>query len=252
MNKKAWYALGVLVIVIAGAWFAVGSSFKGSWIPSDRSQANRGDNRSATPVPRGYSSEPKTPSGEPQPISKAFSPEALPVNDNINRAQLAMLIFNTLDNGTKISLITDSIYTNCVSDLPVPPAKNGTANIDNVICYMMVNNIMKGYADGKFKPYDTVTRGEATKFFEEAFNHYSYYYKTTPAANPFYGDVSANAPYYTSIKWLVENSAQDIVANGKNSFFPSNMLSNGRAIYIVNKIKQNVPKQAWASWPQNP
>lgn len=69
MNRKSSLALGVLVIVIAGVWFASGSSLKGSFMPSGSSSR---ESRSATPAPvsrgysnePGYSSEPKILSGE--------------------------------------------------------------------------------------------------------------------------------------------------------------------------------------------
>lgn len=242
MNNKAWYAIATIVIVGAAAYFVSGESLSGRFSPgSERDRGDRGAESSA-PVPRSYSSEMSTPSGELQSTKdSAFSPEALPVNNNINRAQLAMLIAKTLDEGAGYGLGIYG-YKDCANDLPASPGIYGTSNIHNVICYIKAMGIMSGYGDGSFKPYGTVTRAEAAQVFGKAFGPGSGASMPPPV---IYADVKANDWFYGSVRWLVNSKVTDIVSSPKNNFFPGGLLTNGRAIYWMNNVKKNVPKSLW-------
>lgn len=260
MNKKAWYALSVLAVVIIGAWFATGSSFKGSYIPSERppsipspfgsSDSPREERRGGgSPEARRGGGSPEAPATTLATTSTGYgwSPEAAPVNDNINRAQLAMLIGSALDQATVIKVNGNTYmgaelpkYTNCANDLPMPPGQ--FTNVHNVICYLVAKGIMGTYSDGSFKPFAPVTRAEAAKIFGLAFDPLSPQSLPNPT---IYADVKVSDWFYSHVRWLVEAKVADVASSPANKFNPGVLLTNGRAIYWMNNVKKNVAKSKW-------
>lgn len=152
-------------------------------------------------------------------------------NKNITKAQLAELIVTTLSPvipPDEISNLSEA----CAPDIAGMPEATS-------ICYLINKGKFSTFADGSFKPNNTVTRAEGAKLFMSVFPLYMGPGSTegTNAETPsVYTDVEVTAWYKSSINALASWGISDIKPG--NKFYPNNPLTNGRAQYWIKKIKE--------------
>lgn len=240
MNKKIIFGIVAIIVVVGGASLLTsGDGTKGRFYdPSGRG-------RGRSPVPQSYSSEPVSsyPTPNTAAAGVALSAELLPANDNITRVELAFLLYKTLDyKNAGLGVNT----TGCFKDSKLTQYKNPYDNLlgENAICMLVSKNILAGFSDSTFKPFNTVSRAEAAKIFQVAFDQT--YTSQSGDSKAYYADVADNKVwFYPSVAWLVNAKVADIVSAPKNNFFPSQALTHARALYWIANVKKNVPTSKW-------
>ena len=88
------------------------------------------------------------------------------------------------------------------------------------------HNVLNGYADGTFHPYDVVTRGQMSKMIVNAMG---WTIDTTGA--PHFGDVDAQNPFYGQIETLFNHGAVSGYADG--TFRWGNALTRGQLAKVL-------------------
>lgn len=222
MSKKFW-AILVAVVVVAVATVAVvteGQFLKGFFRLTPLSaKAVSGTKPLSAPV-----------SGvKPLSIAKPG------LNENITRAQLAVLLTDTLGTNLTFPASAKNPYLGCFKDIASLIAEPS-------ICYLKSKDVMQGYADGTFKPATTVLRSEAAKIFTMSFLYKSTMSSSTPQQ---YKDVVKGTWYYDYVQAVAVSKIADIKGGMNASFFPGMTLSVGRAQYWVGNAKKNVPVANW-------
>lgn len=152
------------------------------------------------------------------------------VKDAVNRAEFARLLFVALEgsNATSYQCPWQQSY---FTDVPK------TAWFYKPVCYVYENDIIMGYPNGKFGPGDTVNRAAAVTMLANA-----YFLKNdsgemdVPAGNP-YTDISVNSWYYDATVTCAALNLVDIKPWTNAKFYPSTLLSKGRAQYWIDKLK---------------
>jgi hypothetical protein len=97
------------------------------------------------------------------------------------------------------------------------------------IDYLSTKGIIHGFQDGKFKPGQYITRGQAALMLTKALG-----LSTQNRPNPNLRDVSTRSPYFKSVSTLAdENILDDLMKD--NYFFPGQLLTRGEMASILAK-----------------
>lgn len=236
MNKKAWLAIAVLIMVGGGAYYVSGRSVLGSFIPSRDRAPQSSSSRNPTDAPKSMSYTPEITTLDVQPKPQAFTVEIAPKNDFITRSQLAYLLMKTVQN------YGSGGVSSCGKDIDFKKPSSVTGYSFEYICAAVGKGIMPLDSNGNFNPYAYVNRAQAASYFHNAFDPLGGV--DFKVSNPPYKDTPiVNYPY---VVWLAYYKVGDIIQSPLNNFFPSTNLTIGRAFYWIENAKKNVPSSKWA------
>ena len=226
----------VLGILVAAVFLATGTlalTLNGQSLQGNLRRAAPESQRSAD-VPLNYNDKsPTYITVKPIPI-KPLSPEPLPASDNITRAEFAYLIETQVEKNTNITM------KNCFVDTV-------GNNYEGAICAATSSGIMFGYKTsagqltGYFGPNDPVTRAEAAQYFLLAANVAiapDYLPLTTAPSYQYYQDVHDSDWFFVDVIRLAHFKIADILPGMNSNFYPTTLLSKGRAQYMVDNMKK--------------
>ncbi|MFO0780286.1 MAG: S-layer homology domain-containing protein [Candidatus Gracilibacteria bacterium] len=152
------------------------------------------------------------------------SPEPVPANMEITRAELAKLIVEA--TGVPMNTAGGPHYPDVTSDQWYYQYVETAHNM----------GWMVGYPDGMFKPAGKVNRAEGAKIFTLSVIANC---NNGPAySEPYYKDVSPADWFSGPVHKMADCKMVDILPSDTSMYFPSYLLSRGRAQYMVNNAKQ--------------
>lgn len=217
-NNKNMVTVGVLglvvVMTVALALTLNGSTFQGYL------------NRSAAPVNQNlYKVNPGVIKVPLKPLSvEPQSPEPVPANMEITRAELAKLIVEAT-----------GVPTNTAGGPHYPDVTSDQWYYDYI---ETAHNMgwMVGYPNGMFNPAGKVNRAEGAKIFTLSVIANC---NNGPAySEPYYKDVSPADWYSGAVHKMADCKMVDILPSDKSMYFPSYLLSRGRAQYMIDNAKK--------------
>ncbi len=147
----------------------------------------------------------------------------------VTREELASMVSRLLLAG---KVPTD---TNRFPD--VSPGRYSAANI----AHLDALGIMKGYADGTFRPYQEVTRAEMAVVIERTLKYLEIPASTVRLID--YADVPKDYWAYQAIQYVTENGYMEgSEVDGKRLFRPNDKLTRAEAVIILNKVFNRTQK----------
>lgn len=229
-DKNKWMTLGAiaLVVVMVGALALTlnGSSLQG-YLNLRKSPPADGKGQVPPPELKGADGKGGIPikpfTIEPKP--KPQSPEPVPANQVINRAELAKLIVTA--TGVPINTAGGPHFPD------VSPTDWYYTYVETA-----ANNFwMMGYPDGTFKPANTVNRAEGAKILSS-----SVLAKCTSPSSyfvyPYYIDVPSGVWFYDYVIKMADCKMVDVLPSKASYYYPAYLLSRGRAQYMIDNAKK--------------
>jgi len=217
-----------LVVVMVGALALTlnGSSLQG-YLNLRRSPAADGKGQVPPPELNGADGKGGIPirplTFEPGP--KPQSPEPVPANMVINRAELAKLIVEA--TGVPLNTAGGPHFPD------VSPNDWYYQYVETA-----ANNFwMMGYPDGNFKPAGTVNRAEGAKILSSSILAKC----TNPSGYfiyPYYKDVPAGVWFYDYVTKMADCKMVDVLPSANSFYYPAYLLSRGRAQYMIDNAKK--------------
>lgn len=159
------------------------------------------------------------------------------LNQNATRAEFSKMLAPVLANakGEYLNNVVSDANCSIFSDVKI------SDSYGPAVCYLYLNDIIKGYADGQFKPNSNLNRAEAVKFMWSVYALVIVNDNLDPDTTPTssgqaYSDVTEDGWHYSYINSAAELGITDIKPFKGNKFYPWTLLTVGRAQNMVNKL----------------
>lgn len=146
---------------------------------------------------------------------------------NTTRAGFARALVAAL-GVSKGAGFTDSNYKGCFPDVVGQP-------YEQAVCYLQSKALVKGYVDGTFKPEALMTRAEAVKLMEVAYETVKIKPAVADIVMPAYSDIG-DAWYTDWIQSAADEGITDVKSFAGLKFRPNDMLKNSEGIDMIYKF----------------
>ncbi|MCA9386120.1 S-layer homology domain-containing protein [Candidatus Dojkabacteria bacterium] len=160
-------------------------------------------------------------------VISGFSDKTFRPEDPVTRSQMAKFVVKAFE------LPVDT------SGEPFPDVQNMNDELSSYVQTLKNLDIVSGYTDGNYRPDDSVTRGQVTKFVTKALEAKGYTYNKNLSAS--FTDVPETNPFYPYIAFLsnIEVNGEYIIKGySTGEYKPDESLSRGAMSKVIDLSRQ--------------